>query len=83
VAHDYDYFQSCASGDDHQRGAGPAIAFRMRHKSRYQRWVTTILVVPITLGTVLIAEGMLAYLGPRGWLSQALQFMHLYDGQSA
>jgi putative spermidine/putrescine transport system permease protein len=56
------------------------IAFRMRHKSRYQRWVTTILVVPITLGTVLIAEGMLAYLGPKGWLSQALQFVHLYDG---
>ena len=56
------------------------IAFRMRHRSRYQRWVTTILVVPITLGTVLIAEGMLAYLGPKGWLSQALQFVHLYDG---
>lgn len=56
------------------------IAFRMRHKSRHQRWVTTILVVPITLGTVLIAEGMLAYLGPKGWLSQALQFVHLYDG---
>ena len=56
------------------------IAFRMRHKSRYQKWVTTILVVPITLGTVLIAEGMLAYLGPKGWLSQMLQFLHLYDG---
>jgi putative spermidine/putrescine transport system permease protein len=56
------------------------MAFRMRHKSRYQRWVTTILVVPITLGTVLIAEGMLAYLGPKGWLSQFLQFAHLYDG---
>jgi putative spermidine/putrescine transport system permease protein len=56
------------------------IAFRMRHKSRYQRLVTTILVIPITLGTVLIAEGMLAYLGPKGWLSQALQFAHLYDG---
>jgi putative spermidine/putrescine transport system permease protein len=56
------------------------IAFRMRHKSRYQRLITTILVIPITLGTVLIAEGMLAYLGPKGWLSQALQFVHLYDG---
>jgi putative spermidine/putrescine transport system permease protein len=49
-------------------------------KSRYQRWITTILVVPITLGTVLIAEGMLIYFGPKGWLSQALQFVHLYDG---
>ena len=44
------------------------IAFKMRVKSRYQRWVTTILVVPITLGTVLIAEGMLTYFGPKGWL---------------
>jgi len=56
------------------------IAYKMRVKSRYQRWVTTILVVPITLGTVLIAEGMLTYFGPKGWLSQFLQFFHLYDG---
>jgi putative spermidine/putrescine transport system permease protein len=55
------------------------IAYKMRAKSRYQRWVTTILVVPITLGTVLIAEGMLIYFGPKGWLSQFLQFFHLYD----
>jgi putative spermidine/putrescine transport system permease protein len=52
----------------------------MRVKTRYQRFVTTILVVPITLGTVLIAEGMLTYFGPRGWLSQFLQFFHLYEG---
>ena len=56
------------------------IAFKMRVKSPYQRWATTILVVPITLGTVLIAEGMLTYFGPKGWLSQFLQFVHLYDG---
>src|SRR6476660_5321483 len=56
------------------------IAYKMRNKSRYQRWVTTILVVPITLGTVLIAEGMLIYFGPKGWLSQFLQFFHLYEG---
>ena len=56
------------------------IAYKMRVKSRYQRWVTTILVVPITLGTVLIAEGMLIYFGPKGWLSQFLQFIHLYEG---
>ena len=61
-------------------GLALPIAFRMRIKSRYQRWITTILVVPITLGTVLIAEGMLLYFGPKGWLSQFLQFFHLYDG---
>jgi putative spermidine/putrescine transport system permease protein len=54
------------------------IAFKMRVKSPYQRLVTTILVIPITLGTVLIAEGMLTYFGPKGWLSQFLQFFHLY-----
>jgi ABC-type Fe3+ transport system permease subunit len=36
--------------------------------------------VPITLGTVLIAEGMLTYFGPKGWLAQFLQLVHLYDG---
>jgi putative spermidine/putrescine transport system permease protein len=60
--------------------------WRCRSRSRcasgppYQRFVTTILVVPITLGTVLIAEGMLIYFGPKGWLAQFLQFFHLYEG---
>src|SRR5580765_3348589 len=61
-------------------GLALPIAYKMRNKSRYQRWVTTILVVPITLGTVLIAEGMLIYFGPKGWLSQFLQLIHLYTG---
>jgi putative spermidine/putrescine transport system permease protein len=61
-------------------GLALPIAYRMRGRSRYQRLVTTILVVPITLGTVLIAEGMLTYFGPKGWLSQFLQLVHLYDG---
>ncbi|HVO90707.1 MAG TPA: sugar ABC transporter permease [Casimicrobiaceae bacterium] len=61
-------------------GLALPIAFKMRVKTRYQRLVTTILVVPITLGTVLIAEGMLTYFGPRGWLVQTLQFLHIYEG---
>jgi putative spermidine/putrescine transport system permease protein len=61
-------------------GLAVPIAYQMRRKSAYQKWVTTILVIPITLGTVLIAEGMLTYFGPKGWLSQTLQFLHLYDG---
>ena len=56
------------------------IAYLMRQPSRYQKLVTTILVVPMTLGTVLIAEGMLTYLGPKGWLSQVLQLLHLASG---
>ncbi|HEX7327581.1 MAG TPA: ABC transporter permease, partial [Casimicrobiaceae bacterium] len=45
-------------------GIALPIAFRMRARGRWQRVVTTLLVVPITLGTVLIAEGMLNYFGP-------------------
>ena len=47
------------------------VALRVRLMRR-QRLLTTILVIPITLGTVLVAEGMLNYLGPRGWLNRAL-----------
>ena len=61
-------------------GLALPIAFQLRRKTRYQRWDTTLLVIPITLGTVLIAEGMLTYFGPRGWLSQFLQLLHIYDG---
>lgn len=47
------------------------VAFRVR-KMRNQRVLTTILVVPITLGTVLVAEGMLNYFGPQGWFIRVL-----------
>ena len=45
------------------------IALRVR-LMRHQRVLTTILVLPITLGTVLVADGLLTYLGPRGWLNR-------------
>ena len=41
-----------------------ALRVRLLHNPRL---LTTILVIPITLGTVLVAEGMLNYFGPRGW----------------
>lgn len=47
------------------------VALRVR-RLRRQRLLTTILVIPITLGTVLVAEGLLNYLGPRGWLNRVL-----------
>ncbi|OYR07987.1 ABC transporter permease [Brucella thiophenivorans] len=47
------------------------IAMRVR-LMRKQRLLTTILVLPVTLGTVLIAEGLLNYLGPQGWFSRSL-----------
>ena len=35
--------------------------------------LTTVLVIPITLGTVLTAEGLLNFLGQRGWLNRFLR----------
>jgi putative spermidine/putrescine transport system permease protein len=52
------------------------IAFRVR-LMRHQRLLTTILVLPITLGTVLVAEGLLNYLGPQGWFNRTLLLLHI------
>jgi putative spermidine/putrescine transport system permease protein len=48
------------------------IAVRMRGRVRGKRTMNTLLVVPISLGTVLVSEGLLTYLGPRGWLNRTL-----------
>ena len=47
------------------------IALRVRLMRR-QRVLTTVLVIPITLGTVLVAQGLLNYLGPQGWFNRVL-----------
>ena len=52
------------------------IALRVRLMRR-QRVLTTILVVPITLGTVLVAQGLLNYLGPQGWFNRTLLVLGL------
>ena len=62
-------------------GASIPVAFALRRDSRYQKFVTTLLVIPVTLGTVLIADGMLTYFGPNGWFPQALHGMHLYSDE--
>ena len=52
------------------------IAFRVRLMRR-QRLLTTILVLPVTLGTVLVADGLLTFLGPQGWFNRSLVSLHL------
>lgn len=52
------------------------IAFRVR-LMRNQRLLTTVLVLPVTLGTVLVAQGLITYLGPQGWFNRALMLVHL------
>lgn len=54
------------------------IAFRVR-LMRHQRLLTIILVLPITLGTVLVAEGLLNFLGPQGWFNRTLLTIGLLD----
>ena len=58
--------------------ASVPVAMRVRLMKR-QRLLTTILVIPITLGTVMVAEGLLTYLGPRGWLNRTLLAFGLVD----
>jgi putative spermidine/putrescine transport system permease protein len=55
------------------------IAFKLRGKFRGKRTLMTLLVLPITLGTVLTAQGMLIFLGRQGWLNKALLEMGLID----
>ena len=52
--------------------ASVPIAYRMRGSFRGKRLLTTVLVVPITLGTVLTAQGLLNFLGPAGWFNKVL-----------
>jgi putative spermidine/putrescine transport system permease protein len=52
------------------------IAFRVRLMRR-QRLLTTFLLLPMTLGTVLVAQGLLTYLGPHGWFNRVLQLLHI------
>lgn len=55
------------------------IAMRVRLMRR-QRLLTTILVLPVTLGTVLVAEGLLNYLGPQGWFNRTLIWLGMISG---
>jgi putative spermidine/putrescine transport system permease protein len=55
------------------------LAYRMRGRFRGKRLLTTVLVVPITLGTVLTAEGLLTFLGPTGWFNRVIVGLGLAD----
>ncbi len=59
--------------------ASVPIAYQMRGRFRGKRTLTTLLVVPITLGTVLTAEGLIQYVGPSGWVNKFLRDFGLVD----
>ncbi|MBP6502594.1 MAG: ABC transporter permease subunit [Rhodoferax sp.] len=52
------------------------VAMRVR-LMQHQRLLTTLLVLPITLGTVLVAQGMLGYFGPQGWFNRTMMELGL------
>lgn len=56
---------------------GIPLAYHMRHGIGGEKVITFFLIVPITLGTVLISEGMMTYMGPAGWLNQFLILIHV------
>jgi putative spermidine/putrescine transport system permease protein len=60
-------------------GAAIPFAYYMRHGMRGEKMITFFLILPITLGTVLIAQGMLTYMGPHGWVNQLLIALGIVD----
>lgn len=55
------------------------MSYKLRRPFRGKRSLTTLLVVPITLGTVLTAEGLLEFLAPAGWFNKILLAWHIVD----
>lgn len=55
------------------------VAYRMRGPFRAKRLIVAVIMVPMTLGTVFVAEGMIDFLGPGGWLNRVLLALHLVD----
>jgi putative spermidine/putrescine transport system permease protein len=48
------------------------LAYGMRRGIRMERTITTILVLPISLGVIFLSEGILGFYGTNGWLNQML-----------
>ncbi|MFB3818482.1 MAG: ABC transporter permease [Candidatus Methylomirabilales bacterium] len=47
-------------------------AYNMRRGIWLERTITTILVLPISLGVILLAQGILGFYGGKGWFNQML-----------
>jgi len=55
------------------------VAFKLRQRFRGKKLLTTLVVLPITLGTVLTAQGLLIFAGRQGWLNRFLIQVGLID----
>lgn len=59
--------------------AAVPVAFKLRRRFRGKKLLTTLLVLPITLGTVLTAQGLLIFAGHQGWLNRFLVQIGVVD----
>lgn len=55
------------------------VAYRMRGRFRAKRLIVTLIMIPMVLGAVFVAEGMIDFFGPGGWFNRALLGLHLID----
>jgi putative spermidine/putrescine transport system permease protein len=55
------------------------LAYFMRRGIRFERLITILLILPITLGTVMVAQAMLSYFSPTGWFDHILLALHLVN----
>lgn len=53
-------------------GVSIPLAYYMRRGIKFERFITALLILPITLGTVMVSQGMITYFSPVGWLNTAL-----------
>jgi len=58
-------------------GLAVPLSYYMRRGIKGEKIISFFLIVPVTLGTVLVSEGMLTFMGPNGWLNQLLMALHL------
>jgi putative spermidine/putrescine transport system permease protein len=60
-------------------GASLLFAYNMRRGIRLERTITTILVLPISLGVILLSQGILGFYGGNGWFNQLLVGLGLLE----
>lgn len=53
-------------------GVSIPLAYYMRRGIRFERFITALLILPITLGTVMVSQGMITYFSPTGWFDTTL-----------
>lgn len=55
------------------------MAYGMRRGFFMERTITTVLIMPICLGVILLSEGILGFYGSQGWFNQMLQGIGLIE----